>query len=109
MSTHNVCTARVCTWSRVCSRGAACRGWEWVNTGVYAGAVHTAGVSSGCRGHSRGSVCVCAVAQCVHGRGGVVEPQDPGLERGWGGGPGGEEAGISGRQARGGWGRPGRL
>lgn len=53
-------------------------------------------------------VCVRAVAQCVHGGGGVVEPQAPGLERGWVGGPGGEEAGISGCQARGGWGPPGR-
>lgn len=56
MHTH-VWTTRVCTWSRVGSQGVACRGWEWVNTGVCAGAVHTAGVFPGCRGHSRGSVC----------------------------------------------------
>lgn len=67
----DVCTTRVCTWGRVCSQGVACRGWEWVNTGVCAGAVHTAGVFPGCRGHSRGSACArCCTVRAWGWRGG---------------------------------------
>lgn len=51
--------------------GAACRGWEWVNTGVYAGAVHILAACPQAVEDTVVEVCVCAAAQCVHGRGGV--------------------------------------